>query len=271
MGFLDTLTDDIRAGIAHFTGPPRPTLGALPDAPSQPVKDPHFFFGQPVTTGPYPMVVGTPQTIQDPNVGTAKASRYVQIQNATGCTLKVQTGVGDFTIQGLAASTIPTDNQLPVVLNPVSGYTNFSEYVTIIWLLDGQSSPMSDGSINAPYVPGTPIVNPPVVVSFTSPSGGPIQILPAPSVGTSYQLYSIVFNYAGPPTVQLLVSVENVTTSQTLFNTPYFDVGYPDTGPSQTYSLTGIPQQTGEIGITWLSSITESVDVTLNYFLVTTS
>jgi hypothetical protein len=113
----------------------------------------------------------------------------VQIQNATGCVLNVQTGIGNFTIQGLAASTIPTDNQLPVTLNPVAGYTNFSEYVKIIWLLDGQTAPMQDGSINAPYVPGTPQTGT-VFLSLAAP--GPASangvVIASPAPGGSYYL-----------------------------------------------------------------------------------
>ena len=271
MGLLDTLVADAREALSKFTAPQKPTLGALPDASSQPIKDPHFFFGQPVTTGPYPMVVGTPQAIQDPNVGTAKPSRYVQVQNATGCVLKVQTGVGNFTIQGLAASTIPTDNQLPVTLNPTSGYTNFSEYVQIVWLLDGQTSPMADGSINAPYMPGVPLTIT-SSIDYTALSGGPTQLLAAPGAGTTYQLYNIVFGYVSGGESDIFVTLTNAATSYVILN--YYNIAGGRVGPQNTPISIPIsaPQQNGGIDISWTNTnVDETLTTTLNYFLVNTA
>jgi hypothetical protein len=285
VGFLDTLVADAREALGNFTAP---RVGALPDQPQPAFKDPHFFFGQPVTTGPYPLVLGVPQQINDPNVATAKASRYVQIQNATGCVLNVQTGVGNFTIQALAASTVPTDNQLPVTLNPISGYTNFSQYVQIVWLLDGQTSPMADGSINAPYVPGTPL-SPVAQVTFPAFGGGtgPVQLLAAPSAGFAYQLYSIEFQWLSPNDAAFdgIVTVENTTTSTNLYSTSkFFTFGPPATVTTTgggtilangviSFSLSSVPQQAGAIAITWTNTeSTQTVsNVTLNYFLVAIS
>ena len=273
MGFLDTLVADAREALGNFTAP---RVGALPDQPQPAFKDPHFFFGQPVTTGPYPLVVGTPQQISDPNVATAKRSRYVQIQNATGCVLNVQTGVGYFTIQALAASTVPTDYGMPVILNPTSGYTNFSQYVQIVWLLDGQTSPMADGSINAPYIPGTPL-SPVQTISFTTGTGGPTQLLPAPAAGFVYQLFSISFAYVNGGNYMYFnpFSVEDTTTSTTLYTSPA-PTGALGAGgfPTETYSLSGTPQQTGAIALNYtVVAIGGAVNiaVTLNYFNVPTT
>jgi hypothetical protein len=266
VGLLDTLVADAREALSKFTAQiPKPTVGALPDPSSQPAKDPHFFFGQPVTTGPYPMVVGVPQTIQDPNVATAKPSRYVQIQNATGCVLNVVTGVGNFTIQGLAASTIPTDNQLPVTLNPVSGYTNFSEFVKIIWLLDGQSSPMADGTISAPYTPGTPQMT---TVSNNFTTGvyeGPVTLLAAPAAETSYLPFSVTYTYtSGGPTGTFEVYIENVG-NQGITN-PSFSSANPAT---QTYSLSAAGNVTTAITMIWGgTAVAALANVTINYFVV---
>lgn len=194
----------------------------------------------------------------------------MQIQNATGCVLKVQTGVGSFTIQGLAASTIPTDNQLPLTLNPTSGYTNFSEYVTVIWLLDGQSSPMADGSISAPYTPGTPLSS--VATSVTLTQAGnlnaPVQLLPAPSTGT-YQLYNMVITYVSGEASSVRVVVFNTTSDTTIYDPGVFSAFQPGLPPI-VYSLGSVGQQSGAIGFGWYGYMSTNpvVNITLNYFLV---
>jgi len=102
-----------------------------------------------LTTGPYTLTAGVSLSLSDPyRYSTAAAS--VQLQNATGFLLTVQSSGAPYTIQPYTASTIPTimGGQTLVVL-PTAGTPNQVGSLTAVWLLEGQDPPIPDGSLTS--------------------------------------------------------------------------------------------------------------------------
>jgi len=283
MGVLSDLRDQAVTDLGNlkqrlWTPGSGPTFPIPPSAPASPrlaaVGEPDFFYGQPVTSGPYTLAIGTPLTVQDPILFGLRSNK-VQIQNATGLLIVVATGVGTFTIQPLTAATVPTGSGIACVINPVAGVTNFSENITLVWMLKGQNSPMQDGSLSPSPTPGVPLT---LQITNFPTANGPSQalLLAAAPTGFSYLPYSLVFTsdaiyttsvkltVAPPSFLQTGVGGAVIYTFPTTF-TP--TIAYP---PVASYSLTTTNALTsiGPVYMTLEGNAATGIDVTLNYFLV---
>jgi hypothetical protein len=172
----------------------------------------------------------------------------------------------------LAASTIPTDNGFPIVVNPASGYTNFSEYLTMIWLLDGQSSPMADGSINAPYVPGSPLT---VSVSATYPNGSGTPspdsfptLLPAATAPASYILSSFELEATTDLTYLGAGNTFTITIGALSYSVPNGTAVANGAGTFPLGNLAGAGAVSLTLPTTTVGNGAGTVNMSLNYFLV---
>ena len=74
----------------------------------------------------------------------------VQIQNASGFALSVLTAGSPYTIQPQTATTIPTvGDGSQITITPQATSQNQTGTVTLVWLLEGQSSPIPDGYLTS--------------------------------------------------------------------------------------------------------------------------
>lgn len=100
-----------------------------------------------LTTGPFTLTAGSSITLADPQV-TGQWSTAVQIQNASGFLLSVQSDGAPYTIQPYTASTIPTPPGGAIIpVTPSALIANQVGTLTAVWLLDGQKAPIEDGSL----------------------------------------------------------------------------------------------------------------------------
>lgn len=109
------------------------------------------------TQGPFALTAGTPLDLIDPQAATGNTSVALQIQNQTGFTIAVSTGVDSVTIQPLAVRTITiVGGGTDVVVTPttlvIGGAVNA---LTVVWLLAHDTPPMADGALTI----GTPLLS----------------------------------------------------------------------------------------------------------------
>lgn len=144
-----------------------------------------------ITTGPYQLAAGTQLTVYDPAKYTT-ANSSVQVQNDSGFSLVVSVGGLSLPVPPRTIVTMPTGTAPQLVVTPsaVSG-SSTSGALTLLWMLAGETSPVSDGPITISTTQSA-------TVSFSSSSvtntaGGMSITLEAPA--TSQQV-SLTVNFA---------------------------------------------------------------------------
>ena len=236
------------------------------------MSDPTFFLGQPLTTGPYDLGSIPSVTVQDPNKW-GSGSTAVQIQNATPYTISVVTGLGQFTIQGLSASTIPTAFGSSVSVTVTSGLENFAQFLTMVWLVKGQSSPMADGPLSAVTGPGTPTTTTANGNYSYAGGAGTVTIIGSDApAGDTYQLYSLNLSLTSNLTSNTILSGlkledEHGATLWTASNDSLV-IGSPNT------FVLGLPSTANEVILAWTTNpnpvgVVGVITATLNYSVVT--
>ena len=144
-----------------------------------------------ITTGPYSLAAGTVLTVYDP-AKYISASASVQVQNDSGFSLIVSVGGLALPVPPRTITTIQTGTSPQLIVQPssVSGSSS-SGSLTLLWMLAGETSPVSDGPITISTTQSA-------TVSFSSSSvtntvGGMSITLEAPA--TSQQV-SLTVNFA---------------------------------------------------------------------------
>lgn len=99
-----------------------------------------------LTTGPYSLAAGSVVTLNDPATWST-GSVSVQLQNASGFVLTVQSGGDLYTIAANTAATIPANNGQSLQVSVTSSIGNQSGQLTVVWLLNGQDAPINDGPL----------------------------------------------------------------------------------------------------------------------------
>ena len=187
-----------------------------------------------ITTGPYQLAAGTQLTVYDPAKYTT-ANSSVQVQNDSGFSLVVSVGGLSLPVPPRTIVTMPTGTAPQLVVTPsaVSG-SSTSGALTLLWMLAGETSPVSDGPITISTTQSA-------TVSFSSSSvtntvGGMSITLEAPA--TSQQVscslvsgptsgsepYTITGNISGHVYASGSITGPNNTLNFSLA------VGYGDTG-----------------------------------------
>lgn len=100
-----------------------------------------------ITTGPYSLAAGTALTVYDP-AKYISASASVQVQNDSGFSLIVSVGGLALPVPPRTITTIQTGTSPQLIVQPssVSGSSS-SGSLTLLWMLAGETSPVSDGPI----------------------------------------------------------------------------------------------------------------------------
>ena len=103
------------------------------------------------TAGPFYLTYQVQQTFGDTQAQWGQTSDSVQIQNSSGFVLQITTSGDVYTIQPLTAATIPTQDGKGITVYPSSiGAQQTTATIYLVWLLPGQTPPMSDGPLSSP-------------------------------------------------------------------------------------------------------------------------
>lgn len=131
-----------------------------------------------ITTGPFNLVLNTEIELADPLSQGGNQSVAVQLQNASGFTLRVLADGDSLTIQSFTAQTVPlAGNGTSVAVIPITDGPAEATPLFAVWLLAGESPPMVDGPLTAQAISaalvGTADVN---VINSTLPISGDVAI-----------------------------------------------------------------------------------------------
>lgn len=110
-------------------------------------------------TGPYTPVVATLIRADDPAVYT-QASVAVQVQNDSGFPLLVVTGGQQAAIPPFVAATMALNGSNEVDITPSTPPITSAGTIVLVWLLDGDVNPVSDGPLPGSVVVINDISNP---------------------------------------------------------------------------------------------------------------
>ena len=103
------------------------------------------------TAGPFYLTYQVQQTFGDTQAQWGQTSDFVQIQNSSGFVLQITTSGDVYTIQPLTAATIPTQDGKGITVYPSSiGAQQTTSVIYLVWLLPGQTPPMTDGPLSSP-------------------------------------------------------------------------------------------------------------------------
>lgn len=146
-----------------------------------------------ITTGPYQLAAGTQLTVYDPAKYTT-ANSSVQVQNDSGFSLVVSVGGLSLPVPPRTIVTMPTGTAPQLVVTPsaVSG-SSTSGALTLLWMLAGETSPVSDGPITISTTQSATVSFSSSSVTNTVAVGGMSITLEAPA--TSQQV-SLTVNFA---------------------------------------------------------------------------
>ena len=140
------------------------------------------------TAGPFYLTYQVQQTFGDTQAQWGQTSDFVQIQNSSGFVLQITTSGDVYTIQPLTAATIPTQDGKGITVYPSSiGAQQTTASIYLVWLLPGQTPPMSDGPLSSPLTGFYDLNNFQNVLPLTfSESGGALTstIVTLPLVGS---------------------------------------------------------------------------------------
>jgi len=145
------------------------------------------------TTGPITLAFEVPVTAIDPAEMGGNPSVAAQIQNSSIFVLSMLTAGDIYTIQPFTAQTIPLSGQ-PLIITPVQNPSGGSTgtQLMIVWLLEGESPPMTDGPLTAA-----------AILASTQPSATNLGTFAFNSAATAPQVELINI----PPNTQCLVVV----------------------------------------------------------------
>jgi hypothetical protein len=145
--------------------------------------------------GPFTLVLNVAQSLLNPTASGGNPATAIQIQNSSGFVLSVLAGGEQYTIQSFTAQVVPLiADGSPITVDAVQSTGTTANKITVVWLLAGESPPMTTGPLTAAAI----------VAAIT----GTVSLAPGTTVG--------VTKITDPVTVNGPITVEGVPTGTTI-------------------------------------------------------
>jgi hypothetical protein len=100
--------------------------------------------------GPFTLVLNVAQSLLNPTATGGNPAVGIQIQNSSGFVISVLAGGEQYTIQSFTAQVVPLiADGSPVTVDAVQSTGTTANKLTVVWLLAGESPPMTTGPLTA--------------------------------------------------------------------------------------------------------------------------